>query len=151
MAWRDPIGFPSSWLAPAADSDGGRGGSVAPFVSAFPVDAVGAASPFRVCGWAGRSGNVCDRWTSHGSQPPGAWVIFAFSRPSRRGMEGPVRSMSRIPTEWPVRDKESASWVVMDDLPTPPLPERTWDLVSWEDDCVGGVGRTRKDLRARCA
>lgn len=50
IAWRDPIGLSSSWLAPAADSDGGRGGSVAPSVSAFPVDAVGAASPFRVCG-----------------------------------------------------------------------------------------------------
>ena len=67
-------------------------------------------------------------------------------------MEGPVRSMSRIATEWPARDKESTSWVVMDDLPTPPLPERTWDFVSGRIDCVGGVGRTGKgDLRAQCA
>ena len=71
-------------------------------------------------------GNVCGACTSHGSQPPGAWVIFASSRPRRRGIEGPVRSMSRMPTEWPARDSESASWVVMEDLPTPPLPERTW-------------------------
>jgi hypothetical protein len=40
-------------------------------------------------------------------------------------MEGPVRSTSRMPTECPARDSESASWVVTEDLPTPPLPERT--------------------------
>ncbi len=40
-------------------------------------------------------------------------------------MEGPVRSMSRIPTDSPARERESASWVVIEDLPTPPLPERT--------------------------
>lgn len=37
-----------------------------------------------------------------------------------------MRSMSRIPTEEPARERERASWVVMDDLPTPPLPERTY-------------------------
>ena len=41
-------------------------------------------------------------------------------------MEGPVRSMSRMPTEWPARERESASCVVMEDFPTPPLPERIW-------------------------
>ena len=41
-------------------------------------------------------------------------------------MEGPVRSMSRMPTEWPARERERAVWVVMEDLPTPPLPESTW-------------------------
>jgi hypothetical protein len=30
-----------------------------------------------------------------------------------------------MPTEWPARERERASWVVMEDLPTPPLPERT--------------------------
>ena len=63
--------------------------------------------------------------TGTGIQPPGAWVTFADSAPTRRGMEGPVRSISSIPTEEPVRDRESASWVVMEDFPTPPLPERT--------------------------
>ena len=77
-----------------------------------------------------RGGRVCEGWTAQGSQPPGACVIFASSRPRRRGMEGPVRSMSRMPTEWPARDKERASWVVMEDLPTPPLPERTCGCVS---------------------
>ena len=40
-------------------------------------------------------------------------------------MEGPVRSTSRIPTDWPARLRESANCVVIEDLPTPPLPERT--------------------------
>ena len=41
-------------------------------------------------------------------------------------MEGPVRSMSRMPTEWPARERDRASWAVMEDFPTPPLPERIW-------------------------
>ena len=64
-------------------------------------------------------------WTGTGIQPPGAWVTLADSMPKRRGMEGPVRSMSRIPTEAPDRERERASCVVMEDFPTPPLPERT--------------------------
>jgi hypothetical protein len=68
-------------------------------------------------------------WTGTGIQPPGAWVTFEDSIPRRRGMEGPVRSMSRIPTEWPERERERASWVVMEDFPTPPLPDRTLLLV----------------------
>lgn len=36
-----------------------------------------------------------------------------------------MRSMSRIPTEWPASERERASCVVTDDFPTPPLPERT--------------------------
>lgn len=62
--------------------------------------------------------------TSTGSHPPGACVIFASSNPSNLGIEGPVRSMSRIPTLWPCEESERASWRVTDDLPTPPLPER---------------------------
>ena len=45
--------------------------------------------------------------------------------PRKWGIEGPVKSMSRMPTEWPARDRERASWVVMEDLPTPPLPDKT--------------------------
>lgn len=75
----------------------------------------------------GRGARICEGWTSTGSQPPGAWVTFAFSRPRSRGMEGPVRSMSRIPTDLPARERDSASCVVIEDLPTPPLPERTWE------------------------
>lgn len=37
-------------------------------------------------------------WTTTGFHPPGACVTFAPSQPSRRGMEGPVRSRSRMPT-----------------------------------------------------
>lgn len=43
-------------------------------------------------------------------------------------MEGPVKSISRIPTEDPARDRERASWVVTEDFPTPPLPERTCEV-----------------------
>jgi hypothetical protein len=63
--------------------------------------------------------------TVTGIHPPGAWLTLADSTPKRRGIEGPVRSMSRIPTEWPARERESASCVVTEDFPTPPLPERT--------------------------
>ena len=123
IACRDPILVPSSTVAacPFVDTssiDGGGGG--------------GGASSCCVCvsdvERTGMGGKVCEAWTSQGSHPPGPWVIFAFSRPRRRGMEGPVRSMSRIPTEWPACDNESASWVVIEDLPTPPLPERTCNL-----------------------
>ena len=128
MADRDPIVLLlRSWVPFTAAAASGSG-AVELFVSAFSsVDGWGgAASLASVCdGVRGTAGRICDAWTSHGSQPPGAWVIFAFSRPRRRGIDGPVRSMSRIPTEWPASDKESASWVVMEDLPTPPLPERT--------------------------
>ena len=130
MACRDPTLLLSSWLAFSA---GSGGVAMSPFVLLSPLSADGAAMAaaplFLVCvsevGGLGMGGRVWEGWTSLGSQPPGAWVIFAFSRPRRRGIEGPVRSMSRIPTEWPARDSESASWVVMDDLPTPPLPEST--------------------------
>ena len=37
-----------------------------------------------------------------------------------------MRSTSRMPTERPWRVRASASWRVTEDLPTPPLPERTW-------------------------
>lgn len=67
--------------------------------------------------------------TGTGTQPPGAWVTFADSMPNRRGIEGPVRSMSRIPTLWPARERERASWVVIEDFPTPPFPERTLGLL----------------------
>ena len=130
MACRDPILCFSSWLA-AFSALSGRAVAMSPFVWPFSVDGVAVVAPSRVCvsevGGLGMGERVCEGWTSHGNQPPGAWVIFAFSRPRRRGIEGPVRSMSRIPTEWPARDSESASWVVMDDLPTPPLPDSTWD------------------------
>ncbi len=58
---------------------------------------------------AGMGESTCEGWTCTGSQPPGACVIFASSRPRKRGMEGPVRSISRIPTEWPARERERAS------------------------------------------
>ena len=77
---------------------------------------------------SGIGGRTCALWTSTGSHPPGACLIFASSRPRKRGMEGPVKSMSRIPTELPARERESASCVVTEDLPTPPLPER---ICSW--------------------
>ena len=48
---------------------------------------------------SGAGGSVCERCTSTGSQPPGACLTFEASMPRRRGMEGPVRSTSRIPTE----------------------------------------------------
>jgi len=83
-----------------------------------------AASSFGV-GAVGIGGSTWLLCTSQGSHPPGACVIFAFSRPRRRGMEGPVRSMSRMPTDLPARERESASCVVMEDLPTPPLPDST--------------------------
>lgn len=72
----------------------------------------------------GIGGRTCALWTSTGSHPPGACLIFASSRPRKRGMEGPVKSMSRIPTDLPRRERDSASCVVTEDLPTPPLPER---------------------------
>ena len=57
----------------------------------------------------GSGARVCEGWTSTGSQPPGACLIFEDSMPRKRGIEGPVKSMSRMPTEWPVRERERAS------------------------------------------
>jgi hypothetical protein len=47
------------------------------------------------------------------------------SMPKKRGMLGPVRSISRTPTVWPCSESVRASCVVMLLLPTPPLPDRT--------------------------
>lgn len=44
-------------------------------------------------------------------------------------MEGPVRSMSRMPTDLPCRVRARASWRVTEDLPTPPLPDNTYTKV----------------------
>jgi hypothetical protein len=62
-----------------------------------------------------------------GTQPSLLCTIPFPSRPSIRGIEGPVRSTSRMPTRGDEEDacKDSASWAETDDLPTPPLPERT--------------------------
>ena len=124
--------------------------------------ALGAEVPFscRSCGWVsaggsceevgregdvvGIAGRICDGWTSQGSHPPGACLILASSRPRRRGIDGPVRSISRIPTALPARDRESASWVVTEDFPTPPLPERTCqDGVSRFDGTLVNIWLTR--------
>ena len=100
------------------------------------AEAGSAAAPFcegrEEKSWkeAGTGGRVCEEWTSTGSQPPGACFIFADSMPRKRGMEGPVRSTSRMPTEWPARHSERASCVVTDDLPTPPLPDKIWAVGS---------------------
>ena len=132
MACKEPICLPSlsSWLVAFAVFSAG-GWAVWPFLATEGSSIDGGNAASLSCGrasesgGAGMGGSSCEGWTWHGSQPPGAWVIFASSRPRRRGIEGPVRSMSRMPTEWPARDSESAIWVVMEDLPTPPLPERT--------------------------
>ena len=58
--------------------------------------------------------------------------------------------MSRIPTEWPARERERASWVVIEDLPTPPLPERTRGFVRMTGR-EREVGRKGRNLRAQCA
>ena len=62
-----------------------------------------------------------------GDQPCGVWIMREACGSERRcGILGPVRSMSRMPTLM-VGDKRvrvSASWRVVLDLPTPPLPER---------------------------
>lgn len=121
MAWREPILGAAGGLV--------LGGGGWPFVDSgvfaeAKLLSSSASSPV-CCACVGMSGRCCEVCTSHGSQPPGACVIFALSRPRRRGMEGPVRSMSRMPTDLPDREMESASWVVTEDLPTPPFPERT--------------------------
>lgn len=71
--------------------------------------------------------------TGTGIHPPGAWVTLEDSIPNNRGIEGPVKSISRTPTEWPAREKESASWVVIEDFPTPPLPDSTLQNALVED------------------
>ena len=68
----------------------GGGGGWAPFV------------PFE-------DGAAMRSWTLTGSQPPGACVTFWSSRPRRRGIDGPVRSISRMPTLWPCEVRERAS------------------------------------------
>lgn len=118
MAWREAI-----------FSDGGGWGAVVwPFVGeGCDCEIVFASLVVVVEGrGVGTGGRVCEGCTSQGSHPPGAWVIFAFSKPRRRGIDGPVRSMSRMPTDLPAKDRERASWVVMEDLPTPPLPDKTY-------------------------
>ena len=66
---------------------------------------------------------LCASCTGTDIHPPGASFTFEVSMPKKRGIEGPVRSMSRTPTLWPWRDKVRASCDVTLDLPTPPLPD----------------------------
>jgi len=79
--------------------------------------------------------------TGTGIQPPGAWVTVADSRFRRWGIDGPVRSMSRMPTEWEAWVRVRASCVVTEDLPTPPLPER---ICGVERSRVSGGGGGEK-------
>lgn len=64
-------------------------------------------------------------------------------------MEGPVRSTSSTPTEWPAKDNDSASWVVTEDFPTPPFPESTWNVLvsrtGGDSKSAGRGGRSHQD------
>lgn len=64
-------------------------------------------------------------------------MILASSLPTRRGIEGPVRSMSRMPTDLPCRVRARASWRVTEDFPTPPLPDNTYTIVV--SNCITNV------------
>lgn len=76
-------------------------------------------------------GSISDAsWTMTAPRPPSTIVTFLSSMPKKRGAFGPVRSRSRTPTLYPWRENERASCVVTDDLPTPPLPERTRTMLS---------------------
>ena len=122
IAWREPIG-----VGPPSSSDADAFSACGMFASAaaarLSVSAV--FPPLEVRTAVGNGGSTWLLCTSHGSHPPGACVIVALSRPRRRGIDGPVRSISSIPTDLPARERDSASCVVIEDLPTPPLPERT--------------------------
>lgn len=81
-------------------------------------------------------------YTLTGTQPPEACTIFAFSLPTSRGIEGPVRSMSNMQTDRPRSVRESASWSVTEDFPTPPFPERTYKTSRtleniWNSNIIG--------------
>ena len=101
---------PSVLLAPSvyellteAPSSKGSTAPLLPLVVFMLSIAVDSSVRVRT-GW-----RICEAWTWTGSQPPGACLTFEASIPSKRGMEGPVRSTSRIPTEWPARERERAS------------------------------------------
>lgn len=66
-------------------------------------------------------------------------------------MEGPVRSMSRIPTGFPARESDNASWVVIEDLPTPPLPDKTYDERAGESVGRWGLKGRESDLPGQYA
>lgn len=76
-----------------------------------------------------------------GTHPSVDCFTDAPPSPSIRGIEGPVRSISRIPTR-AIRerslgdaedDSESASCAETDDLPTPPLPDSTRMMCETEE------------------
>lgn len=59
------------------------------------------------------------------SHPSGVVSTSRPSAPSMRGIEGPHRSMSSTPTEWPFALRVAASWTVAVLFPTPPFPDST--------------------------
>ena len=59
-------------------------------------------------------------------------------------MEGPVRSTSRMPTDLLARERERASWVVIEDLPTPPLPDSTCHLQVSEGSVAEEIRRVER-------
>lgn len=62
-----------------------------------------------------------------GTHPSLLWCTGWPSKPSMRGIEGPVKSTSRIPTLAVGEElrRERASCAETEDLPTPPFPEQT--------------------------
>ena len=58
------------------------------------------------------------------------------STPNIRGIDGPQRSMSNIPTLWPLAHKVDANCTVAVLLPTPPLPDKTTMVSPTPDNTV---------------
>ena len=63
--------------------------------------------------------------TYTGDQPEPLLWTEAPVRPSMRGIEGPVMSMSNTPTCFPLAASENASCAANVLFPTPPFPEST--------------------------
>ena len=105
----------------------------------MPIEITRIKPPLTFCSpqrWAG-AGTSTVGGRIRSSRRVGASVI-----PSRLGMEKPCTSASIMPTASPREANAAARFAVIEDLPTPPLPDTTPNTRVSEPGAVNGLERS---------
>ena len=112
----------------------------------MPIEITRIKPPLTFCSpqrWAG-AGTSTVGGRIRSSRRVGASVI-----PSRPGMEKPCTSASIMPTASPREANAAARFAVMEDLPTPPLPDTTPNTRVSEPGAVNGLERSGLSIERR--
>ena len=94
------------------------------------------------------------RWVGAGTSTVGGRIrssrrVGASVIPSRPGMEKPCTSASIMPTASPREANAAARFAVIEDLPTPPLPDTTPNTRVSEPGAVNGLERSGLSIERR--